>query len=795
MKASVLDVILKKCLQVRPEESILVVTDTVMAEVGLEIYHAIRQIGMKVNLVSMEPMTTQGEEPPPVVAEAMKHCSVALLVTSKSLTHTQARREACERHGVRVVSMPGTDPGRLERLLDIDYDLLRSRCSRLSDILKKGKKVQLKTSRGTDLSMAIGQRQVISDDGSLHTPGRYGNMPCGEVYVSPIEGSANGIVVIDGSIASLGRLKDPVRMVFKDGYLSDVSDPRLEKLLKAHAREAGNLAEFGVGLNPRAKVVGNILEDGKAMGTAHIGLGDNISMGGSVRIPFHIDAILLNPEIEIDGQKIPEEILERKEGSSIYPAVVHRAGGISLDRSYKTLFDTVDLPQYVLDGVSQIFLEVNPAFERLTGYTLVELTAPTMDIYKLLTQESYLTYKQRQDQLTDRFEIKLLNKKGEKIPVELNFKKINLYGQETVVGTLLDMSRVKKVEQEMWERIQELGYANNRVFALTEKVRKVPEMMPRLLPITHESELLEKAAEFLCDRQGLAYQSVDIYLLKGQKLELAYSSSQAKKRAVAIESDSPLARILRGELPSVINAKEAILPLRGREHNNGIIEIGFDPKEMDLMKSNERALKGYQDLIETLASLMGLLIENLHLYETIKLQAIIDQLTGVFNRRYFDAKMVEEVGRAARYKRELSLLMVDVDHFKGVNDTYGHQQGDTVLQEVAQLIRTHSRDVDIICRYGGDEFAVLTPETSLAGAVAKAETLRKAVEDHKFTNVLGTDAKIRLTLSIGVAEFTKDTKTVDDLFKSSDDWMYEAKKEGRNRVRSPLPPESPGAKS
>jgi len=164
--------------------------------------------------------------------------------------------------------------------------------------------------------------------------------------------------------------------------------------------------------------------------------------------------------------------------------------------------------------------------------------------------------------------------------------------------------------------------------------------------------------------------------------------------------------------------------------------------------------------------------------ESLSQLASRDGLTGLYNRRHFDEKIAEEVSRAARYKRELSLLMADIDRFKAVNDRYGHQKGDDTLAAVAEILRTSLRGTDIVCRYGGEEIAVLLPETSEPNAARIAELCRSKIEAGT-TKSLGID----VTVSIGVSAFAEGD-TPELLVKAADGALYKAKEGGRNRVVS-----------
>ncbi|MBV8747306.1 MAG: diguanylate cyclase, partial [Xanthobacteraceae bacterium] len=159
-----------------------------------------------------------------------------------------------------------------------------------------------------------------------------------------------------------------------------------------------------------------------------------------------------------------------------------------------------------------------------------------------------------------------------------------------------------------------------------------------------------------------------------------------------------------------------------------------------------------------------------------------DFLTGLFNRRHFLSLADAEWNRYQRYRRNASLLMIDIDRFKVINDTYGHDAGDQVLVGVAEICREHRRKADLIARFGGDELVIMLPETSLDGAIVAAERLRKQTEARMFTS--GSPV-VRATLSIGAAQASPDMNSVFDLMKRADLAVYAAKTLGRNRVCTP----------
>lgn len=181
-----------------------------------------------------------------------------------------------------------------------------------------------------------------------------------------------------------------------------------------------------------------------------------------------------------------------------------------------------------------------------------------------------------------------------------------------------------------------------------------------------------------------------------------------------------------------------------------------------------------------LAIQFSLEIKKVFLYETVEKMAITDSLTGLYVRRYFSDRMEEEIGRSSRQALKFSFLMLDIDDFKKINDTYGHLVGDVILKDIGKIIRESIREIDLACRYGGEEFAAILPETSKEGAYVVAERIRRSVEDKVFK---AYDEKLKLTVSMGVASYPEDSINQPGLIEAADDALYKAKKAGKNIVR------------
>jgi diguanylate cyclase (GGDEF)-like protein len=207
-----------------------------------------------------------------------------------------------------------------------------------------------------------------------------------------------------------------------------------------------------------------------------------------------------------------------------------------------------------------------------------------------------------------------------------------------------------------------------------------------------------------------------------------------------------------------------------------------------ILKSKERKLgvllyKGLEakdkEKFAILAHQFALALRRLKLYKDIETLAITDGLTGVYTRRYFIERFDEEIQRSSLRKSSLSFLMIDADNFKSVNDQHGHLAGDQVLKEIANIIQENVREIDIVGRFGGEEFCVVLPDTDLEGSRLVAERIRKSAEKRV---IKAYDSTLRMTLSIGLAIYPSDGKLLEELMDKADWALYRAKSQGRNCV-------------
>lgn len=303
-------VTLEQCLAIKKSETVLVVTDGSILEAGEVLYQAARPLCRNAVLMIMAERENNGQEPPEPVAAAMLTSDVVFLATTKSLSHTRARKNA-SKAGARIASMPGITLDMMARTLDVDYRRMESEGRRLCRILNDAREVNIKTTLGADLSFSIKGRRAEPDTGIIPYPGGFTNLPAGEVYLAPVEGTARGRLVVDGSIGDTGILKKPIEVAVSRGFAVGVKGGReaknLWEMLSKHGKNAFSVAEFGIGINPKAAITGNILEDEKALNTIHIAFGDNSGFGGRVSVPSHQDGVVSRPSVWVDGRRLMED--------------------------------------------------------------------------------------------------------------------------------------------------------------------------------------------------------------------------------------------------------------------------------------------------------------------------------------------------------------------------------------------------------------------------------------------------------------------------------------------------------
>jgi leucyl aminopeptidase (aminopeptidase T) len=295
--------LIRDCLDLKPSEEVLVICNPFTEELGALLRINAQGEGGEATLAVISERDSHAAEPPRAVAAAMLAADIVIAPTIQSISHTEARR-AATKAGVRVASMPGVTEEMLARVMGADLRLLRKRGSTVARALGAGAEARITCARGTDLRLGLEDRTAIVDAGALNMKGAFGNIPCGEAFIAPVEGSAEGTLVVDGSIAAIGKLSEPVELTVRGGHLTDATGAtgtQLLEMLSEHGPDGTNVAELGIGTNESAILTGNILEDEKILGTAHVAFGASAAIGGTVQVPVHLDCVLLKPTVEIDG--------------------------------------------------------------------------------------------------------------------------------------------------------------------------------------------------------------------------------------------------------------------------------------------------------------------------------------------------------------------------------------------------------------------------------------------------------------------------------------------------------------
>lgn len=300
--------IVEQLLAVEPDDEVVVISDPEKATVGKAVTSAARSMDAEATLLVMPRLDSHGNEPNRVVTAAMKEADVAFTATTHAITHTRARLAASEA-GTRIAVLRGvTEEMMISGGLNTDFEELRATTEAVRDVLDAASTAHVTSPAGTDITMDLEGRNAFSLDGYFHEEHGFATLPPGEAPTSPAEGSAEGTVVIDYSMDNIGELDDPISLTFEDGAVTAVEGgseaAELRRVIDTADDNAGNLAEFAIGTNPDARLIGNLAEDKKRLGTVHFAIGDNESLGGSVQSDIHLDGLVLNPTVRLDDQVV-----------------------------------------------------------------------------------------------------------------------------------------------------------------------------------------------------------------------------------------------------------------------------------------------------------------------------------------------------------------------------------------------------------------------------------------------------------------------------------------------------------
>ncbi|MBN1864285.1 MAG: aminopeptidase [Victivallales bacterium] len=302
-------------LAVGKGERVLLLYDSSTSDIADAFVAAGGSLSLDISKVEMLPTGGHGKEPPDKIAQMMKTFDVVIAPTMYSITHTDAVRESI-RCGARVATLPGVDAETFVNGLAAEPEDLDSAGAHWTERLTGKRKIRVLAPGGTDIEFEVGRHKPLNDNGRIDRGGIFGNLPAGEAFVAPDELSAKGLLVIDGTIGGQRGpdLTSPVPLEIKGGRIVEFLDARacaegrqrlakLKDTLCAFGDEALLLAEFGIGTNTALKMTGNLLGDEKIAGTVHFAFGNNCSMGGSNNVKVHIDCLVRDPQIYVDGSR------------------------------------------------------------------------------------------------------------------------------------------------------------------------------------------------------------------------------------------------------------------------------------------------------------------------------------------------------------------------------------------------------------------------------------------------------------------------------------------------------------
>ncbi len=350
-------------------------------------------------------------------------------------------------------------------------------------------------------------------------------------------------------------------------------------------------------------------------------------------------------------------------------------------------------------------------------------------------------------------------------------------------------SASKKVLKRNYSPLNILSKVNElldkKLYELT-VLNKIGELVAE---ITDYDKVIESFGELLSNLLGYSFLSIvlfeeniiEVHTIVREDISLSYYNDVRNNIIKEISSNE------NNELKEKIIGNNHLVDSHNKEDfpkDYTYVKIGKKGKDVQgvivMGSSKEKQFSNEEkNMLKTIANYSFLMVQSAKLYAKVKNLSITDQLTQLYNHGFIIKRLEEEFKQAERYGRELSIIMADIDFFKKVNDTYGHQTGDYVLRKISQLMLDSVREIDIVGRYGGEEFLIILPETNKKNAAIIAERIRKKVEEYDFSRYL---TSFTVTISMGIAEYKKELKTTEELIKRGDQALYKAKENGRNRV-------------
>jgi diguanylate cyclase (GGDEF)-like protein/PAS domain S-box-containing protein len=461
------------------------------------------------------------------------------------------------------------------------------------------------------------------------------------------------------------------------------------------------------------------------------------------------------------------------------------------EAKYKQLLETTTEGVWLIDVLGKTTF-VNQMMADLLGYGVSEMLEKT--IFDCMAPEdcaiAQAKLERRRQGIPENHEFRFVRKDGAEIWTLIATSPIKNEDNEVIgaLGMITDITEQKRLEfalktsnEKLNETIQKLEEYNQDMILLNE----LNDFLQTCKTVKEAYQILANALQSLfptCSgnlfRINVGSQTVEMVTNWGKphtKSDFEISECWGLRRGSPHYLSGSNPHIHCYHLLETSDLAESLcIPLMTGERQQGLLFIGTEKTEgLTLAK---------QQLARTLAESIALVLGNLELREILEFQSIHDSLTGLYNRHYWEKALEREIKLAERRQSSLSVIMVDVDHFKKFNDNFSHQVGDFVLKEISQVLSVNCRSTDIICRYGGEEFLLILPDSNLKDTCKRAEDLRLAVKGLELYS--GEQYLGQLTASFGVAAYPESVNTGYDLIIVADQALLQAKKEGRDRVVS-----------
>jgi diguanylate cyclase (GGDEF)-like protein/PAS domain S-box-containing protein len=444
----------------------------------------------------------------------------------------------------------------------------------------------------------------------------------------------------------------------------------------------------------------------------------------------------------------------------------------------------------------------NQAFLNLTGYSKEELKAIKLsDIVPSDCRDRYAALlaqaAQRDHPLLS--EMEYIRKDGSRVPVEASVHRIA--DENRNVAFYCWFFRNSTMRSQAEKEVQQVNERLSNYVSELEQRNRETELFSEMVSLLQACVTIEEVQSIIgrLVRELFSSDSGAMYLLNSMRTQFEpvalWGQNKPGEQGISGREcwsmrlgkmyvvDAGMAGVLCSHVKAPVETASLCIPLAAQGETLGLLHIVFSPGWLSLSPdARERQKRHKQQLAIAVAENIALSLANFKLRDSLYIQSIHDYLTGLYNRRYMAELLEKELHRMARKKLPAGIIIIDIDLFKGINDRFGHEAGDLVLREFSLFLRKNIREEDFACRYGGDEFVIILPETSLENARQRAEQLRAGV---KHVAVQFREHRLDMvTLSLGVAVYPNHGLTAETLLRTADAALYRAKAEGRDRVVS-----------